>query len=343
MVLILPRSRDEPQDHDRFSELPDHILLLVLEKLRGDARSLARACVLSKRWSTLPLLLPELEITVRTFIPAGCSRSLQLLHSATGSFTGALRFFLATPAAGDQRRAIKILNLQLYLTNLHYLYDACQLVGGAITRGEVRDLKLVIRTGRGRSFLRAATTAAPKNVEVARCFARRFMHLLLAAPAAAMFGSLKSLRLDNLCFRAPSSRAPSDVDTLLHTCTALEILTLECCGFADALLSVLAIDAPPHSQLRVLNLEDLRAGSVRLIHAPRLATLICSQWMATSCPVTFVPGSTPSLQEFSLSNRAETWQLRFNLSELLENAHHLQILRMDFGNDKVISYLYFTF
>ncbi|KAG2632372.1 hypothetical protein PVAP13_2NG086046 [Panicum virgatum] len=35
-----------------------------LERLRGDARSLARTCVLSRRWRTLPLMVSELRISV---------------------------------------------------------------------------------------------------------------------------------------------------------------------------------------------------------------------------------------------------------------------------------------
>ena len=108
------RDAGESQGLDRLSDLPDHILLLVLERLRGDARSLARTCVLSRRWRTLPLMVSELRISVETFLaPADRER-----RQATASFTGALRFFLA---AGDQRRAIRTLAVELYLTKLDYL------------------------------------------------------------------------------------------------------------------------------------------------------------------------------------------------------------------------------
>ena len=84
----------------------------------------------------------------------------------------------------------------MYLTKLDYLRDACSLVGGAITHGEVRGLELEIRS-------------AP-------------------APAAAMFTSLRALSLNNLRFRSPS-----DVGALHETCAALESLSLDGCGFAD--------------------------------------------------------------------------------------------------------------
>ncbi|CAL5089226.1 unnamed protein product [Urochloa decumbens] len=175
VALMSPSQQDGLDDgRDMLSELPDHLLLCVLERLRGDVRALARTCVLSRRWRALPLLLSALEISVQSFVPAGRRRTLQLLRQATGSFTGALRFFLATTptAGGDQRRAIRSLRLKL-------------------------------------------------------------------------------------------------------------------------------------------------------------------RWMAASCPVTFGPGSAPSLEDMRLNNRAATWQPRFSLSELLENAHGLQSLRLSFGNDKV--------
>ena len=114
----------------------------------------------------------------------------------------------------------------MYLTKLDYLRDTCSLVGGAITHGEVRGLELEIRSGKARSFLRAA----PGNARVTRCLANRFMRLRLAAPApaAAMFTSLRALSLNNLRFRYPS-----DVGALHETCAALESLSLDGCGFAD--------------------------------------------------------------------------------------------------------------
>ncbi|PAN10043.2 hypothetical protein PAHAL_2G067800 [Panicum hallii] len=94
------RGGGDGDGHNRLSNLPDHILLLVLERLRGDVRSLASTCVLSRRWRMLPLMLSDLTISVRTFVPADRGRTTaQVRRQATGSFTGALRLFLATPTA----------------------------------------------------------------------------------------------------------------------------------------------------------------------------------------------------------------------------------------------------
>ena len=86
LVFFSKSSVTESQGHNRLSKLPDHLLLLVLERLRGDARSLARTCVLSRHWRTLPLMVSELTISVETFLaPAHRDR-----RRVTASFTGVL-------------------------------------------------------------------------------------------------------------------------------------------------------------------------------------------------------------------------------------------------------------
>ncbi|KAL6639501.1 hypothetical protein ACP70R_023231 [Stipagrostis hirtigluma subsp. patula] len=312
-------------DHDRLSELPDHILLSILERLRDDVRLLARTCVLSRRWRTLPVMLSALEININTFVVlTGGPSTLQRLHQATVMFTGAVRFFLATATAGDQPRAVRYLRLVFCLTTDEHLRDIGQLVDAAIGRGEVRDLELVIHTNKGRNFLRRA----PKVASITRCFADRFMRLLGATPPA-VFGSLRKLALHNLRFRDAS-----DVGVLLRTCNALEILTLDFCGLSDQLWE-LTIDAPPHSKLKVLAFDECYIRRIHLVQVLKLGTLICSRWLSESCPVTFGPGSVPNLQEIILNNRAEEWQLSFSLSELLENVNHVETLRLAFGNGRV--------
>ncbi|KAL6595135.1 hypothetical protein ACP70R_048238 [Stipagrostis hirtigluma subsp. patula] len=323
-LSALPVGRGGELDHDRLSELPDHILLCILERLRGDVRVLARTCVLSRRWRTLPVMLSALEININTFVVlTGGPSTLQRLHQATVMFTGAVRFFLATATAGDQPRAVRYLRLVFCLTTDEHLRDIGQLVDAAIGRGKVRDLELVIHTNKGRNFLRRA----PKVASITRCFADRFMRLLGATPPA-VFGSLRKLALHNLRFRDAS-----DVGVLLRTCTALEILTLDYCGLSDQ-LSELAIDAPPQPKLKVLCFDECYIRRIHLVQVPKLVTLICSRWLSESCPVTFGPGSVPYLQEIILNNRAEE-QLSFSLSELLENVNNVETLRLAFGNGRV--------
>ncbi|KAF8731944.1 hypothetical protein HU200_015892 [Digitaria exilis] len=314
---------------DRLSELPDHILLCILERLRDDARLLATTCVLSKRWRTLPLMLPRLKISARTFVTTDRTTSrLQLLRRATGSFAAAVRFFLAagTATGGDNQRAIKTLALEFYLTEVDSLLDIVRVVGAAIGRGEVKDLELMIYTENGKAFLEAES-----RVGILLPYGHRFMRLLRDAPGD-VSRSLTKLWLQNLAFLDPSS----DVGILLCTCTALEVLHLERCGFVDNdFSSTLAIDAPPRSRLKVLSLKNCYVGKIHLGQAPKLACLICKGWFSESCPVTFGPGSAPCLDEICLTQGAEEWQLRFSLSELLENTHGVETLRLGFNDDKI--------
>jgi hypothetical protein len=62
-----PQARLELED--RLSDLPDDILVLLLERLRDggdddDVRPLARTCVLSKRWRSIPLMVSRLKLAV---------------------------------------------------------------------------------------------------------------------------------------------------------------------------------------------------------------------------------------------------------------------------------------
>ena len=111
---------------DRLSDLPDDILVLVLERLRDgdcgdDVRPLARTCVLSKRWRSIPLMVSRLKLAVRSFLPPASSTvTIRCLHEATSKFIDALRFVLTMPAAGHGQRGDmtrrRRLTLQLYLT-----------------------------------------------------------------------------------------------------------------------------------------------------------------------------------------------------------------------------------
>lgn len=296
----------ESQGPDRFSELPDHILLCVLQRLGDDARSLARICVLSKRWRTLPLMLPELEISARTFLPAQRHKLERAVIHATCRFVDAVRFFLATGGddhSGYQRAIIKTLRLNLYLTDVDCLLDTTvRLIGDAVGRDEVQDLELMVDTEMlKKTLLRADQIEEGDDLSV--LYGRRFTRLLRDAPAAVL-GSLKKLTLQDLFFPDPSSEV---VGTLLHACGALEALSLGLCGFIDGdSKSTLTIDAP-RSRLKVLSFDNCFVGSVHIAQAPRLARLIGKEWFSESCPVTFGPGSVPSLEEIVLSNRARAW------------------------------------
>ncbi|KAL6595138.1 hypothetical protein ACP70R_048241 [Stipagrostis hirtigluma subsp. patula] len=150
-------ARDDPSnngkphgDDDRLSDLPDHVLVLVLQKLRGDVWLLARTCVLSKWWKTLPLMLPWLTIAASSFLPSSHDSAAPplppgSLDQATSKLAGALQFFLDSPAGGQQDVECLKLGLHLAARDDRDVHEIGQLVGGAVAGGEVWGLELVLQ------------------------------------------------------------------------------------------------------------------------------------------------------------------------------------------------------
>ncbi|KAF2937868.1 hypothetical protein DAI22_03g080100 [Oryza sativa Japonica Group] len=60
-------------DQGRFNQLPDHILLSILERV--DMRTVLRTSVLSTRWKHLPLLLSDVDLDADEFIHQNSSMS----------------------------------------------------------------------------------------------------------------------------------------------------------------------------------------------------------------------------------------------------------------------------
>lgn len=312
---------------DRLSELPDHLLLIVLGKLRPDVRLVARTCVLSKRWKALPLMLPRLWISADSFLPPTPDSTLPMrcLHQATSKFADALRFFLATDTAGGQRD-IRRLSLRFILTKKRrQLHEICRLVSAAVERGEVGALEGALDTVEGADSI----WATERGEAVARGYARRFMRLFRAAPAGVVGSSLAVLSLQNLCFLRAS-----DLEGVVCACGALETLVLTYCWFATP--SPFRVDAGPRSRLRKLVVAEFFVEWVELVQAPELRGLTCENWTSKAFPVRFAPGSAPSFEKMTLANRARPGQLSFKLSELLENANPVEQLHLDFSSDWVI-------
>ncbi|CAL5089223.1 unnamed protein product [Urochloa decumbens] len=326
-------SSSSSDGRDRLSELPDHLLLVVLDKVRrDDVRLAARTCVLSKRWRGLPLMLPRLVLRADSFLPvrarAGSVLPMRRLHQATAKFADALRFFLATDAGGQ--RHIRRLTLHFPLIKRRRrLHEIGRLVSAAAGRGEVGALEVTLDTVEGTPSIRRDGGDA-----VARGYARRFMRLFRAAPAVLVGSALRKLWLRNLCFRRAA-----DPEGVLRACAALETLQLTYCWFAAA--SPLRVDAGPRSRLRELAVEECCVERVHVVQAPELRHLTCANWFshqhqACACPVTFAPGSAPSLKKMTLTNRSAPGQLScLKLSDLLENANPVEDLRLDFHHDRV--------
>lgn len=187
---------DSVTNADRLSPLPDDVLVLVLvlEKVNPDVRWLARITTLSKskRWRTLPLMLPHLELSDEPFLyyHATCCTSprwyLHGLHRATSKLTSALRFFLATNPTAASHRNINTLTLHFTLTkDQRQLNEIARLIGAAVGRGEVRRVELLLDTVELTSSLRLTQYSDDDSTVIGGVYARRFLRLRPSSRPAA--------------------------------------------------------------------------------------------------------------------------------------------------------------
>lgn len=293
MVII-----DDSDNIDRISGLPDDLLLEILEKLAIDAghvHTVARTCILSRRWRSLPASVSWPHIT-NFSLDAGNFFSLNGKQIATPAFTSALRRFLAVPS---RNRIVATLILKLILTK-HERDDNVRrigaLVGDAIDTGRVKRIELDVV---GLVDLRLDWL---DELPIKLGYGERFQHLL---PAGACFRSaVTKLSLEHVWFRDPAV-----VNDLVQECNALRFLSLSACGFLpegdldidEAPLPVLIIDAP-QSRLSSLQCIQCYIDHVDLVQAPALRMFRCDDWLAeNSPPVSF--GYTASLQGLFLNHR----------------------------------------
>uniref|UniRef100_A0A0D9Z3M0 F-box domain-containing protein n=1 Tax=Oryza glumipatula TaxID=40148 RepID=A0A0D9Z3M0_9ORYZ len=137
-------------DQGRFNQLPDHILLSMLERV--DMRTVLRTSVLSTRWKHLPLLLSDVDLDADEFIHQNSSMSadeaMAVLVKLMSSLFGSPR----------SESIIKKLNLRFCLltdleTSLDYLFNIGELVCNAIDSGKVKSVELAITTEKRSSVM----------------------------------------------------------------------------------------------------------------------------------------------------------------------------------------------
>lgn len=330
---------------DRFSGLPDDVLLDILGRLvtAGDVRTVAKTSILSRRWRSLPWRqITNVSLDVGYFFPADSSENPWVLvrrgrrqrfwdqHEATAGFTAALANFLADPPS---KRIIQKLSLKFILTKRDLL---CR-IGNVIVAGTDAGAS---RTWSSRSL--TEITRVPYDFEGRTTrlgYGERFKHLACSGA----FRCLTKLTLRNLCFDDPDM-----VNNLVRRCNALEFLFLSACGLYSRAIDdddgdsrflpwpVLSIDAP-QSRLQYLLCDSCHIGGVQLVQAPALVALRYSSVIVDDNFHLISFWCAPSLKGLCLDfYQSEESVLKLKLSELLVNCgRQIEWLCLVFNSTKV--------
>lgn len=296
--------------HDRLSELPDNILLDILE--RAGTLDALRTCTLSKRLMRLPAMFARFDIDIRSLT--------QHHDKASHGFTTADIIRYNNTLADVTEKILPARSPEIH--TIHKLRVTCYL----------RPDECLPIT---RAF---ASTMATHKVDRAEfvplvekpfsecthgdllCYAKRFNMCLGDCPAA--FAGLTSLWLSNMRFAGQLA-----IPNILSTCKRLEHLRLSNCD--SGVGSVLMVE---HDQLGELIVEQGVFAAVHLYDVPKLQHLTFTDWWYR-VPLTF--GSVPQLSKLCLGKRGHTLTTNLQLSQLLANVPSIRDLHLDFVSEKI--------
>ncbi|PUZ42299.1 hypothetical protein GQ55_9G572700 [Panicum hallii var. hallii] len=294
-------------DDDRFSKLPDDILLHILGKT--NIMSSIRASFSSTRWRHLPSLLPHIYLSIWDFILSHDTlTNNKVVDEAMAAMTKAARICLAAPGS---ERAMKTASLDLCLT-ANYLYDIGELVCEATDNGNVKSVELALPTSSD-EYCDGADMMQHANNLV--CFFDAFPNL---------FQCITKLELYSARF------SELEMHQLLDSCEQLQHLELNNCDTGN--LSVLKIDMP-NSKISYLRLVSCRFEKIEFLCLPKLSVLYCESWNSFGTPLYF--GYVPCLEDLSLVCCALNHQSGLNLSELLHGSTNIKVLTLDFYGEKI--------
>ncbi|PNT66040.1 hypothetical protein BRADI_3g06101v3 [Brachypodium distachyon] len=223
---------------DRLSNLPDDILLAILDRL--DVRDAARASVFSRRWRQLPAMLSRLQIDVRDFLNRQ-DRTCYAKEAARSNATIAevtKSLLLRRELTGN---TIYRLCITFFLREKDHISIGCAVDRAMVTQKvEIVEFDVLTET-RYMLF----------DEEHLVRYGRQFTAFFDACPDA--FGGLTRLRLEYLRF------GELDIANILVTCKRLKHLRLFRCDSGDC--TMLQVE---HAQLYPLSL-----GHVPLLEAVR--------------------------------------------------------------------------
>ncbi|CAL5056565.1 unnamed protein product [Urochloa decumbens] len=293
---------------DRLSNLPDDILLTILERL--DIRDTARTSLLSRQWRQMPTMLNKLVIKVSTFEPKkderseitldDLARANATMHEATKNILSGRRNFRQYP--------LHLLCLEFYLGDESN--SIVQTVGCTMDTLMVGEVEFTILTKKEQAH------CSEDDVVL---YGQQLMSLFKVCPNA--FGGLTRLKLENVSLNEP------DLPIIFSVCQRLEFLRLDNCD--TGILSSLEVE---HPRLGELEMDDCRFDRVHLKWLPKLTMLTFGMWISQQDPLSF--GYVPLLKSLSVANICLSYHKMLKLSDFLDNVT-ISSLQLNFKSEKI--------
>lgn len=301
LANLIPEEEESYYQEDRLSDLPDDVLLNIVERL--DIADAARTSTLSRRWKPILAMLAEISIKVGSVDPEH-DRTCDEVVRANATVLGATRSLLEKRTAN--LHAIRCMRL--------FLGDASAIVsktiGNTVATKKVGLVELDILTEK--------VTKTCTDDDMAT-YGRQLMAFVDACPDT--LSGLTRLKLENVMIGG------SDFPKIFSICKRLVFLRLDNCDMGS--LSLLELQ---HPQLRQLEMENIYFERVDLNWLPELTTLTFSCWASPRDPLSF--GYVPLLQTVSITNCSLSYHKMLKLSEVLGNAT-ISNLRLNFESEKI--------
>ncbi|KAM0839681.1 hypothetical protein ACQ4PT_060162 [Festuca glaucescens] len=294
---------DEGDQFDWLSNLPDDVLLNIVERL--DTADATRTSILSKRWKQIPTMLSKILIMVGP-TDNEQERSDDDIARATATMLGATRSLLEHRSTSPY--TIHQLCMQFFLGDGSIRIGRAS--ANAIATHKVGVAEFTILTEKEGTHC---------SHDDRLSYGMKLNSLINDSPDA--FSCLTRLKLENL------SLGESDFPKILRLCKRLVFLHLDNCGMEfQSLLEV------EHQRLCELEIFRNRFERVDLNWLPELRTLTFASWMSVDDPLSF--GYVPLLHTVSIRNPAISSQKMLKLSEFLGKAT-VSNLTLGFEKEKI--------
>uniref|UniRef100_A0ACD5YQM6 Uncharacterized protein n=1 Tax=Avena sativa TaxID=4498 RepID=A0ACD5YQM6_AVESA len=304
------QARDKAADRngDRFSKLPDDLLLNILERV--DTLDAIRTCILSKQLLKLPTMLSHLFISVGSI-------SCHYNPAREFSISDVLRISHAIADVTDNILSTRSPEITISKLKIRFVLTDCDSIsiGKSVARAmatqRVDEAEFEMVTEKAYAF------CSPDDL---LHFAGKFNTFLGACPDA--FAGLTHLWLRNLRF------GEHDIPIILSTCKRLKSSRLTQCD--AGIHSVLQIE---HDQLVELVVNCGKFERIELTCLPKLQRVNCMNWFSCADPLSF--GFVPVLSKLSLTNTVTHPCKTLELSQLLANVPSMTDLYLDFQSEKI--------